>query len=350
MRRIKTIKKITYTILVLSLILVACGGKDQEAAERLSQLNVEVESLYNEEMNDLREELSTEDFDKVEASIEVEAKDKEEFNKENTETLEKIESLYQNAVVMHELDNEIQELFNEEILHEKVEMEEIDDLSTRLSEIDGEQWTVYVNRQEEMLNEARAQLVTIQDAEELVNKLSFEDGKVSAEATREGEKAAQDAVSQIKNESIRALYEKRLEDVDEVLTALEVERKKATEGVGHFGGMYLSSDNILLYIDNKKTIFAENIVSDNSAYYEIRKVINNTGKELTVEVYEYPDEAFGIEGGITRDTYYLSDDHQTVTYEDVRKFQRLSQSEQDEVFYRLPGLKNMIENNHPWND
>lgn len=281
----RNIKRISLYIVLFSLILGACGRQGKEDTARLMGINQQIQELYSEETEDLTEDISKENFDEIKVKIELEKE--RQLNKENQKTFEKIVNSYENIVFMYELEEDLQALLINKNSLEEQHVEVIEDLSMRLTEVDSKKWANYVTRQE---------------------------GKL-----------------------------------DEVLAQLEVNRKKATKDVGYFEGMYLSDDNFILYIDNKKTIFTENTLSDGSAYYELQKVINNTGNELTMELYEYPDEMLGIEEDLRVDTYYLSEDHQTVTVPNNRKYHRLEQSEQEAILNNLTGLKSKIENSHRWN-
>lgn len=333
----KRVKKLTYYILLFSLILGACSRKDQEDAERLKEVHVQTESLYNDELNDLVEDISAKNLVRVEVAIESEKK--EEFNEENELTLEEIEELYQIALNLYELEEDIHELFIDDIVTQEIGTKEIDQLSTRLSKVNSEKWTKYVSKHEEKLSDGRKQIESIQRAEESLDNLYLEDGQVNSEVSPEEERVAQEVVAQVKNKKIREELENRLEKVNLTLTKLEEEHKKATEGLGYFEGMYLSSDNFLLYIDKENFYIAQNVASDNARFYEVTEIIKNTGQELTLGLYEEPIEAFDIEGGNSVETFYLSDNYETIFIENGHAFERLHQNEIDGIYENLPGLK-----------
>lgn len=333
----KRIKKFSFYIIILSIFLTACGQQDKQDAERLSQLNGEVENLFNDEMNDLAEDLSAEKFEEVKKSIEEE--NEEELNEENTQYFIEIKNSYLNALDMQTLETDIEQLFTEKQLNEEFGEKEIELLSQRLSEINAEKWTNYVTRQEEKLAEAEGQITKIQDAETLVNDLYLDGDRVNRDASREDEKAAQEAVAEVKNDNLRLELEERLEKVNQTLTKAEEEYKKATTGLGYFEGMYLSYDNYILYLDEDDFYIAYNDASDHMAVYELTDILTNTGKELKLALYESPLEAFGVEGGDYEKMFYLSDDYQTVTTEDGNEYHRLNQEEINEIYERLPGLQ-----------
>lgn len=119
----KKIKKSTYFVLLFAFVLGACGRKDQADAERLSELNAQVESLYNDEKNDLAEDLSTEDFEAVEEGIDAEAE--KEFSEENEESYAEIVEDFQQALTLYELERAIQELFIDELVREELDSKEL---------------------------------------------------------------------------------------------------------------------------------------------------------------------------------------------------------------------------------
>lgn len=335
----KKIKRFGYLIILLSLVLVGCGRKDEKDAKRLDLLNDKVESLFNEEINDLAANNTAIEFEETAADIESEKE--YTLNEENESFFLEIEELYQDGVSMYELENEINSLYSGEAIKEGVNDKEIEALSLGLADIDSTKWTGYVPRQEERLAEANDQLEEVKLAAELVADLYSDYSVVKSELTREEEKNARKAVEKVKNENIRANLEKRLEKVDEKLKKLEEEEeKKATEGIGFFEGMFLSSDDFILYLDDSLLLVAQNDASDHMAYYEVTDILSNTGKELTLALYEEGDEFTGVEGGPDEQTFYLSDDYETITTKEGDEFHRLNQEEIDEVYERLPGLKN----------
>lgn len=333
----KSVRKYSYVILLLLFVLAGCGRKDEKDAERLSQLNSQVESLYNEEMDDLADYTSAKEFEEAKASVSAETES--ELSEENEAYFKEIEALYQNAIVMNELEADINDLFNEEIVKEETEMQSIDALSESLDAIDSETWSSYVPRQREQLVEAKEQLEQIQLAEELVTDLYRADDEVNPEATREEEEAAKEAVGKVKNQEVKARLEERLKTVDERFTEWEEEAKKANEGVGYFEGMYLSDENIILYLDEELYFLAENVASDNLVHYEVTEILENTGEKLRLALHQEPIELLGVEGGDFEETFYLSDDHQRITNEEGVSYERLTEEEMNEIYERLPGLK-----------
>lgn len=275
-KRMKKIRKSMYYILLFSIVLGACGNQDKADADLLNQINEQVERLHNEEMTDLAEDVSVENFAEVEESIE--AVNDADLNEANAKTFKQIEESYHHAVEMFELEEEIQDLFVENVVVAEVQLEDLTQLSTRLAEIDPAKWTGYVPRQEEKLVEAEEQLVKRKDAHELVDQLYANRNQVNREVTREEERIAREAVALVKNNTVREELENRLEKVDQTLTHVEAEYEQAKQGVGFFEGMYLSYDNFILYIDEKQHLLAENEASDNLVYYEVTDIINNTGK------------------------------------------------------------------------
>lgn len=338
----KNVKKLGYLIILLSFVLVGCGQRDKKDAERLGLLHDKVESLFNDEMTDLAANNSAIEFE--ETALDIEREKDHTLNEENESFFLETEELYQEAVEMDKLEKEIDGLYSGEAVKEGVDDQEIENLSLRLVDIDSSKWTDYVPRQEERLAEANDQLEKVKLAADLVADLYADYSVVKSNLTREEEKQARKAVEEVKNEKIRENLEKRLEKVDQKLIKLEEEKeKKAAEGMGFFEGMFLSSDNFILYLDENLLLVAQNDASDHMAYYEITDILSNTGKELTLALYEKEDEFTGVEGGEEEQTFYISDDYETITTKEGDEFHRLTQEEIDEVYERLNGIKEIID-------
>lgn len=337
------IKKLTYSIIFFAIMLSACGRQDQADAKQLEQINEQVENLHNKEMTDLAESVSVEVFKEIEESLQ--AVDEAALNEANRQTFEQIEGLYQNALEMYILEEDINELFVGDSIEAKVQQADITLLSTRLAEINQEKWTRYIPRQKEKLVEAEEQLKKIKVATDLVEQFYLDEGRVTREVKRDEENITKEAIDQVKNQKIREELKKLLEKVDQTLTKAEEEQRQAIDGVGLFEGMYLSSDNFILYIDEKQHFVAENEANDNVVYYEVTEIINNNGNELTLGLYEKPIPSFGIEGGNSKATFYLSDDHNTIITERGFEFERLTQAEIDKILEELSGIKSRLEGN-----
>lgn len=317
----KKMQQLTYITILFTLVLVGCGRKDEADAERLVQVHEQVEALYNEEMNDLADDLSTGELEEVEDTIQVEKE--EELSENNEETLNQIEGLFNHAVNLYELEEEIHALFKDGILIEKVRSEEIDELSQRLNEINQEKWTSYVDRQEEKLIKAEEQFATIKQAKESIASLYEKEGQVRSEVTRADENTAQEAVAQVQNENIQIELQEQLKKVEATLTEREVaeqaareaeeaarkEAEKATKSIGDFAGYYheeeynylitISENNYKGYIPHSGSFFD----------YEIVEIIQNTGDEITLVLYheEFDEGGHYIPETTTEMTWKLVD-------------------------------------------
>jgi len=54
------------------LVLSACGNKDEEDKERLDELNNQVNELYNEDKDDVSDDLDSESMEEVYDAIKIE--------------------------------------------------------------------------------------------------------------------------------------------------------------------------------------------------------------------------------------------------------------------------------------
>lgn len=287
-------RKISYFLLLFSIVLMACGRQDKKDSERLEEMNAAVKSLYNVERNDLAEGLTVEHFEEVEA--EILAENREDLSEENTERFNEIESLFENAGKMYELEESIHQLFVEdgrEIIKEKVKGEEVERLFTSLAEIDSDQWVKYYEKQEAKLIVAEEQVEQIQLARDLVAYLYLEDNQVNPEASREEEKQAKEAVAQIKNETVQSKLDQKLEQIAVYLTEKE-EAERAAKSIGDFAGYYHdATDNFLIHITEDR---CEGFVPHSDVFfdYEIVEIIHNSGDEITLILHHEKTDTGGF--------------------------------------------------------
>lgn len=326
----KKIKKSTYFVLLFAFVLGACGRKDQADAERLSELNAQVESLYNDEMNDLAEDLSTEDFEAVEEGIDAEAE--EEFSEENEESYAEIVEDFQQALTLYELERAIQELFIDELVREELDSKELDELSSRLSVIDEEEWTNYLSRQNEALSEAEAQFEQLELAKELVADLYGEDDQVSEEATREDEERAQVAVVEVKHETVRMNLDERLAKVDQVLTEREAEKR--AKSIGDFAGYYHDPayGDLITITENSYEGFVPN--SGFFYDYDIVEIIHNSGDEIHLVIYhEEVDNGPHYVPETRTEVHWKLVDNKAFLDDGSSKIRRITKEEFDRIQY-----------------
>lgn len=286
-------KNLVYYLMIILLVLGACARKDKEDAERLNQLNSQVESLYNEKTDDLAEGLSEKKLNKVKEKVQSERM--EELSEENKEFFETTRVLYQDAQKMYDLEEKIKKVFKEDLVKEKVTEEAIEGLSTELSKIDQEKRKKYIQRQEEKLDQAKKQLEKIEEAEALVADLYQEDGQVSKEANREKEILAQEAVAKLENNKIQTNLEKRLEKVNKSLTERE-DAQRRSKSMGDFKGYYHDeSENFLITISEDQY---EGFVPHSDVFfqYEIREIIHNSGDNISLVIHhdEYDGGGYSI--------------------------------------------------------
>lgn len=318
-----------FYLIVFSIVLGACGRKNQEDAERLEQISEVVESLYNEEKNDLAADISETKLAEVEKSIEVEKEN--ERNEENENTFQMIESSYQNAAMMFELEQDIANLFTDEtIVQEKITQADVENLIERLEEIDRIKWTPYVNRQEEGLVNATEQLDQIQVAKEMVNEL-YVNEEVKTDVNQEELRIAQERVAKIKNSTIRADLDKRLEKVEQIL----IERTaaaKAAKSIGGFVGYYHNEEDNFFIMITEDTYEGFRPETDAVFYYEIFEIIHNSGTEISLIIHH--DEFMELGDFVaaeTKEVHWKLEDNGKYLNTGNSKYQRVTAEEFEQL-------------------
>lgn len=144
------------------------------------------------------------------------------MNDRNKKRIKNIETEFLNAKKMDELQKDILEIFREKsIVRQKILTDDVEELQTSL--VPFEDLTVYYNRNNDLLIDARVQVETIEEATELVERLKIDeipDEKVTEEGLEELEKL----VNHIKDEVIK---ENLLEQIENFRLALsEVDEDK----------------------------------------------------------------------------------------------------------------------------
>lgn len=298
----KQTKLIFIPLLLVILLITACGKQDEADAERLNEIEQEVLTLFNEEETDLAKGLTEEKLIEVQEAIKEE-KDTD-FNEENAEKMLSIQEKYELVVNMFDLDGEIQQLFDDEVLQETVKKRDIIAAEDKLASFEEASVDLFVERQSELLSEASEQFDIIEEARSLLDEL-FTDDKINDGVTREAEASAKDLVARVKNQAIKESLETRLAKVDAYLEdreeaarqkeleekkqreveekRKEEERKKAAANIGNFAGYYLAEDGLLCEVTASRfDCFMP--FSDVIMYSKIDKIIENTGTEITVIV------------------------------------------------------------------
>lgn len=315
-------------VLVISLfILVAgCSQKDEDDAVRLAEIETKVEALFNEEKTDLTADLSQSQLDEVEALIDAE--EKSQFNEANEQTMQQINLDYTLAHRMYELDQAINDWFEDDILKESVTTEQIDKKKESLKVFEEEKVNVFIERQTKRIEAAKTQLQVIEQATKLVLNLFTQDDEVKTNVTRDEEKKALESVEQIKHQTIKEDLLKKLEQVDQAMTKAEEAQRKAEEerrkeeekrqqastSIGNFAGYYLAEDGLLCEL-TATSFYCFMPFSDVIFDSPIDEIISNTGTELTVR----------SEGGVY--TWKLL--HNGQTLQTAETMQRITKEEYD---------------------
>lgn len=354
--------------MALLLVVTSCGKKDEEDAARLSDIKAHLEVLFNDEEDDLSNRVNREELDNIAQMMEAEKET--DFNEENERTMESLQSTYTLVVSMFELDEQVNELFAEGVIKESVSTDQVTSLLVELETFGQENIKTFIERQTTLLKEAITQLEIIEKAEDLVEQLFTKEGKVKKQATREEEKNAKQAVTEIQNKNIQETLFNKLEEVDHSITKAEEEaerkaeeerkRKEAEEkkrkeeerkaeeeerkrqeqeankqeenkaestqeessekteesvGIGKFAGYYVAEDGLLCEL-TASSLYCFMPYSDVIFDSKIDKIVSNTGTELTV--ISHGEEM----------TWRLLNGGQTL--ETVERMERLTKEEFDE--------------------
>ena len=349
----RKIKKVFILSFLSFLVLSGCGKKHEEDAERLDEIDSKIELLFNEDRSDLADNISEEKLDDVNDLINEE--EETEFNEENSEKMKSILSYYTLASSMYELDQQISDLFKDEILKENASKEDIDEVKEELKTFDENEQGTFVKRQSDLIEQADEQLEAIEEAESLVGDLFTEDDEVKEDISREDEDKAQDAVAEVKKQEVKEKLSSKLEKVDKELTKREEEarkkkeeeeqkqkeeeerkrkeeeeKQKAAKSIGDFKGNYITDDDFIIYITETEWLSFPNAPTDFFSDREITEIINNTGREITLVLDEEIVQ-----------TWKLSKDKQTLDA-GSEQWRRLSQEEIDEIIEELPGVADLL--------
>lgn len=186
-------------------------------AYEIENIEKKIARLYNKEKTDLSEELSIEQFQSIQESLE-ELKTKE-YSPKNQKRLEKVEGEYLEAKAMEKLQVDVETLFTEEgIIEKNLTLTKINPLEERLQKF--REKVVYYDRNQRSLADAKEQVNTIETAKSFMNSL-FENEFVRADVTRESEEEALELIGKIKNKEVREELLTRAEKIDVALTEAE---------------------------------------------------------------------------------------------------------------------------------
>src|SRR5699024_4837239 len=221
------LKSLLIITIGLVLVVAGCGKKDEENAERLEDVETTVEALFNEEGTDWSSHVTAEELDEVEEMIKEE--EDADFSEENAELFESIKTQYNLAKSMFSFDTQVAKLLDDGVVSKDVSKDYIEDLLGELDVFKG--MDLFVERQNESLEEAMNQLVEIEEATKLVDALFNDKGKVKKKASRKAEKKATKAVDKLLNEDVKEELLERLKEVGKVITKAEkkAEEKKLAE-------------------------------------------------------------------------------------------------------------------------
>src|SRR5699024_11418371 len=115
----KKVLSVVILMMITSLILGGCSGKNKEDAERLDGIQKEVNSLLNDKKDDLSNNVEEEKITELQENIDKENEAKEELSEENTEYLEEIISDFEWVVKMTDYEETVSKLKNADKINEE---------------------------------------------------------------------------------------------------------------------------------------------------------------------------------------------------------------------------------------
>lgn len=212
------------SFLLLFILLSACTNEDEETAERIDNIQDKVSALYKEDQKDITD-FSDEDRKEIETLIENETADKADLNEENTAYLKEVQEDYEQATALQTLENEVTDLFDDDVLKKKYTKEDITELKNDLEKYKKQQTKFYDDKKSQ-LDDAEEQEEKSDKANQAVADL-FEDEEVKEGVNRESEEEANELADKVKNQDVKDSLKDSLAQVDKHLT--DQEKKKEEE-------------------------------------------------------------------------------------------------------------------------
>lgn len=218
-----------FYIALVGLIIIGIGSiviyrqqQETRALEfegyEITSIESRVAALFNNEKTDIQKNISVELVNLEQTFLELNEKD---LSNRTKSEIKDIEDEFLDAKEMYELQGDISDIFVEkDILRKDVTADDIKELQSSLEIF--EDRTVYYNRNNDLLTDARVQVETIEEATELVEQLLIE-GSPKEDIDEEKLKKLEELVNQIKDEAIKDRLLERIENVRLVLKEAEEE-------------------------------------------------------------------------------------------------------------------------------
>lgn len=218
-----------FYIALVGLIIIGIGSiviyrqqQETRALEfegyEITSIESRVAALFNNEKTDIQKNISVELVNLEQTFLELNEKD---LSNRTKSEIKDIEDEFLDAKEMYELQGDISDIFVEkDILRKDVTADDIKELQSSLEIF--EDRTVYYNRNNDLLTDARVQIETIEEATELVEQLLIE-GSPKEDIDEEKLKKLEELVNQIKDEAIKDRLLERIENVRLVLKEAEEE-------------------------------------------------------------------------------------------------------------------------------
>jgi len=220
-------------MIVLAVMLVAtligCSNKDEEDAERISNIGEKVELLFNEDKTDLAENVDSKQFDEIEALLEAE--EGNEFSEENTLRIESVISDLGAAVRMYEFRELMLSLVSEDGVVDGSAYLEVKEHVTEFEnrELFYKRQLAKLEKIEDLYEQQLVQKEHEKKTKQAMSKLFNKDDKVKNDVTKEDYDKVVKLVKDIEDEDLKKSLEKDLEKVDDKLKAIAKAEKEAEE-------------------------------------------------------------------------------------------------------------------------
>lgn len=183
----------------------------------ISSIEDRVDALYNKEKTDIVEDISEDEFDDLDQIfLKLEEKD---LHKENERRIRDMGLGFLMAREMNRMQENIRSLFDNKVVVSSAKVKDIERLEKEIEPFNS--YSVYYERNKNLLDEGKEQLVQIKEAKDLVKSLLDDEGNLLPGVTQDDLNEALELIEDIKNTDVRAALTDAL-DV-EIIVEEEIE-------------------------------------------------------------------------------------------------------------------------------
>lgn len=211
-------------LFILGIVSVFFNRQQEEARAlefegyEIATIEKRVDTLYNDKKTDIQEDISTELIELEQILLELNNKD---LSNRSERRLKEMEENLLTAKVMHELQEDILEIFKEnEVVRRNVSLKDVKELETSL--LTFKERRVYFNRNNGCIDEAKVQINKIEEATKLVAELKNGDD-INEDVKGKDIEELEKLVNQIKDENIKEDLLKKINTIRLALDDMEIE-------------------------------------------------------------------------------------------------------------------------------